>query len=463
MSAGEVLQMAIQMMVTLWFQSALLFDGWARSVRFTIDANVIQRVETDVEHAPGDERHDIAVPGLANVHSHAFQRGMAGLAEVRGPAHDNFWTWREVMYCFLDRLTPEDVEAIAAQAYVEMLETGFTRVGEFHYLHHDPSGQPYANIAELAERIAAAASETGIALTLLPAFYAHGNFGGCPPVPGQRRFLNDPARFAKLMEASRAAIAPLGDSNIGVAPHSLRAVTPEELRQIVPLAKGGPVQIHAAEQTKEVEDCLAWSGARPVEWLLDNADVDRRWCLVHSTHITPMETQRLAKSGAVAGLCPITEANLGDGVFPTPSYLEAQGHFGLGTDSNILIDPAQELRMLEYAQRLTQRARNVLAPEAGRSTGRALFDGALLGGFQALGISDFGLKMGAPADLVSLNAAGPVLAGRSGDAILDSWIFGGGKVDCVWRRGTRIVTGGQHRGREAVAHRYKETVARILG
>ncbi len=463
MSAGKALQMAMRKMVTLWFQSALLFDGWARGVRFTIDTNVIQRVETGVEPASGDERHEIAVPGLANVHSHAFQRGMAGLAEVRGPAHDNFWTWREVMYRFLDRLTPKDVEAIAAQAYIEMLETGFTRVGEFHYLHHDPAGRPYTNVAELAERIAAAASETGIALTLLPVFYAHGNFSGRPPVPGQRRFLNDPVRFEKLMEASRAAIAPLGDSNIGVAPHSLRAVTPEELKEIVPLAKGGPIQIHAAEQTKEVEDCIAWSGARPVEWLLDNADVDERWCLVHSTHMTLTETKRLAKSGAVAGLCPITEANLGDGLFPTPLYLEAQGRFGLGTDSNILIDPAQELRMLEYAQRLNLRARNVLAPEAGRSTGRALFDGALAGGFQALGIPAFGLKEGAPADLVSLDAANPVLAGRSSDTILDSWIFGGGKVDCVWRRGTRLVAGGRHHTRDHTAERYKETVARILG
>jgi formiminoglutamate deiminase len=450
-------------MVTLWFQSALLPDGWADKVRLTFDGGFIAHVESGVDAALSDECHAVAIPGLANVHSHAFQRGMAGLAEVRGPAHDNFWTWREVMYRFLDRLTPEAVEAIAAQAYVEMLESGFTRVGEFHYLHHDPSGGPYANIAELAERIVAAVGETGIGLTLLPVFYAHGNFGGRPPVEGQRRFLNDPARFAKLVEASAKAIAPLGDANIGVAPHSLRAVTPEELKEIAPLAKTGPIHIHAAEQTKEVDDCLAWSGARPVEWLLDNAGVNEKWCLVHATHMTADETQRLAQSGAVAGLCPITEANLGDGIFPAPDYLAAGGRFGIGTDSNVLIDAGQELRTMEYAQRLRLHARNVLAPQAGSSTGRALFGAALAGGFQALGIARSGLRVGASADLVSLDVADPVLAGRSGDTLLDSWIFGGGKLDCVWRQGTKWVENGCHRVREAIAARYKQAVAGIVG
>jgi formimidoylglutamate deiminase len=450
-------------MVTLWFGSALLPDGWAEGVRFTIDAEVFVRVETDVAAAPSDERHAIAIPGLANLHSHAFQRGMAGLAETRGPAHDSFWTWREVMYRFVDRLTPEDVSAIAGQAYVEMLESGFTRVGEFHYLHHDPSGAPYANVAELGERVASAAAETGIALTLLPVFYAHGNFGNAPPMAAQRRFINDPDGFARLIEASRKAVAPLADANVGVAPHSLRAVTPEELQQIVPLAQGGPIHIHIAEQMKEVEDCIAWSGARPVEWLLDHAGVDEKWCLVHATHMTDGETQRLAASGAVAGLCPITEANLGDGIFPAPDYVAAGGRFGIGSDSNVLIDAAEELRTLEYAQRLRLRARNVLAAQTGSSTGRALFDGAMMGGFQALGVSAFGLAQGATADLVSLDAADPVLSGRSGDAVLDSWIFGGGRVDCVWRRGTKWVEGGRHRARDIIATRYKQAVAGIVG
>lgn len=447
--------------MTLWFQTALLPQGWTESVRFHIAAGRIARIESGVAAGAGDERHAVAVPGLCNVHSHAFQRGMAGLAETRGPANDNFWTWREVMYRFLDRLTPDDVEAIAALAYVEMLERGFTRVGEFHYLHHDPSGAPYANIAELAARIAAAASQTGIGLTLLPVFYAHSNFGGAPPVPGQRRFINSVDGFAKLMERSRAVIAGLDDANIGVAPHSLRAVTAEELHAIVPLAQGGPVHIHAAEQTKEVDDSVAWSGARPVEWLLDNASVDAHWCLVHATHMTERETARLAKSGAVAGLCPITEANLGDGVFPSEAYLAAGGRFGIGTDSNIVIDPAQELRALEYAQRLTRRARNVLAPAAGSSTGRALFDAALAGGARALG-QVAGLEVGATADIVALDTASPALMGRNGDVLLDSWIFAGGAVDCVWRLGRKVVAGGQHEGRVAVAQRYGSVLKKLL-
>jgi formimidoylglutamate deiminase len=450
-------------METLWFHAALLPDGWAQKVRIWLDGAAIRRIETEVEAAADDERHGFAVPGLANVHSHAFQRGMAGLAEVRGPANDSFWTWREVMYRFLDRLTPDDVQAIAELAYIEMLETGFTRVGEFHYVHHDANGAPYANIAELAVRIAAASAEAGIALTLLPVFYAHSNFGGKPPVPGQRRFINDPSSFAKLMEASRAAISSLHNANIGIAPHSLRAATPEELKEIIPLAAGGPVHIHIAEQMKEVDDCIAWAGARPVQWLLDNAGVNERWCLVHATHMTHEETQRLAKSNAVAGLCPITEANLGDGIFPMPDYLAAQGRFGIGTDSNVLIGAGQELRMMEYAQRLSLRARNVLAPEAGCATGRSLFDGALKGGFQALGISSFGLREGAPADMVSLNAADPVLAGRSGDAILDSWIFAANNpVGCVWRGGVRVVHGGRHRNRSQIEAKYKDTLARIV-
>ena len=446
----------------LWFQSALTPQGWAHDVRITMQDGRISEITANTPAEPGDERHAVAIPGLGNLHSHAFQRGMAGLAETRGPEGDNFWTWRDVMYRFVDRLTPEDMEAIAALAYVEMLEQGFTRVGEFHYLHHDADGKPYANFAELAERIAAAAAETGIGLTLLPVFYAHGNFGGTPPTHGQRRFLNSTDSFAKLFAASKRAIASLADANIGVAPHSLRAVTPEELARVVALAPNGPIHIHAAEQTKEVEDCIAASGTSPVEWLLAHANIDRRWCLVHATHMTEDETKRLAASGAVAGLCPITEANLGDGIFPAVEYLSVHGAFGVGTDSNILIDAAEELRSLEYPQRLKHRGRNVLAPEAGRSTGRALFDGALAGGAQALGQGITGLKKGASADFVSLNAADPSFAARSGDTLLDSWIFAGGSIDCVWRRGYKQVTQGRHLKGEIIRERYLRVITRLV-
>ncbi len=449
-------------MRSLWFEEALLPDGWAQNVRMTLEAGRITAVYPDAPRNPGESTHGIALPGLSNVHSHAFQRGMAGLAERRGPAHDDFWTWREVMYRFLDRLTPDDVEAIAGQAYAEMLETGFTRVGEFHYLHNDVDGRPYANCGELAERIVAAASTAGIGLTLLPVFYAHGGFGGAEANPGQRRFVSSPDSFAELVASARAAICGVPDGVVGIAPHSLRAVTPDELAAILPLAEGGPVHIHAAEQVREVEDCLAWSGARPVQWLLDHAPVDARWCLIHATHLDANETSRLAASRAVAGLCPITEANLGDGIFPTPSYLEAGGRFGIGTDSNILIDAASELRMLEYAQRLSARARNVLAAEEGASVGAALFKGALAGGAQALGAAPTALEVGARADILALDPDHPSLVGRRGDARLDSLVFAGAPVTEVWCAGEQVVAEGRHRKAETIAARYRATLKRLL-
>ncbi len=451
-------------MTSLWFETALLPKGWAQGVRLTIAAGVIASVEAGAEPQAGDERGAIAVPGLGNVHSHGFQRGMAGLTEYRAGDEDDFWSWRALMYRFLDRLTPEDVQAITAQAYVEMLQGGFTRVGEFHYLHHGPDGRPYARLGEMAWRIAEAAAATGIGLTLLPVYYAQGGFGGAPPAPGQRRFLNDPDRFALLMEESREAVADLPDARLGVAPHSLRAVSPEDLKTIALLAGPGGIHIHAAEQVKEVDDCLAWSGQRPVEWLLNEVGLDDRWRLIHATHLTQSETRGLARSGAVAGLCPITEANLGDGIFPAPAYLGEGGAMAIGTDSNVLIDPAQELRTLEYGQRLTWRARNVLAGPGQASTGAALFTRALAGGAQALGEPVTGLAVGASADVVSLAAGHPALVGRSGDALLDGWIFAGDSrcVETVWRRGARVVEQGRHRHAEAIGAAYAATLRGLL-
>jgi len=452
------------MVQAVWSKLALLPAGWAQDVRIEHEGGVIARIAAQVQPQTGDARLDIVVPGLCNLHSHAFQRGMAGLAETRGPSDDSFWTWREVMYRFLDRLTPDDLQAIAALAYAEMLESGFTRVGEFHYLHHDPEGRAYADIAEMAGRIAAAAEATGIGLTLLPVFYAHGGFGGTPPSPAQRRFLNAADRFEALVEAGGRHLKSLPDANSGVAPHSLRAATPEQLARIVSLAKGGPIHIHIAEQVKEVADCVAWSGQRPVEWLLNHAPVDANWCLVHATHMTDEETDRLAASGAVAGLTPITEANLGDGLFPAVRFLNAGGVFGVGTDSNVLIDAGEELRLLEYGQRLAARSRNLLSSPQRPSTGGSLFTGALAGGARALGQDVAGLAEGGSADVVALRADHPSLIGRTGDAILDGWIFGGrsGVVDRVWRRGRLVVEGGRHLGREAVVARYNTTLTRLL-
>lgn len=451
-------------MSRLHFASALLPSGWANDVQVVITAGVIAAVTAGVQPAAGDERHQIALPGLASLHSHAFQRGMAGLAELRGDSTDTFWTWRETMYRFALTMTPDDVTVVATLLYVEMLEQGFTRVGEFHYLHHDRDGSHYVDIGEMAGRIAQAAEASGIALTLLPSFYAHGSFGGAVPHDGQRRFICTIDQFAALMTASRKAIANLPGANIGIAPHSLRAVAPDELAAIIALAGGGPVHIHAAEQVKEVEDCLGWSGQRPVQWLLEHAPLDQRWCLIHATHMTDTEVTAFAKTGAVAGLCPITEASLGDGIFPAREFLAAGGAFGVGTDSNVLVGVADELRQLEYGQRLKHRERNVLSGGAGRSTGRTLFDHALAGGAQAMAQATVGLTPGARADIVTLDSAHPSLAGRSGDAAIDGWIFaaGSGAIDCVWAGGHKLVEGGRHRLRQVARERFNAAVRRLV-
>jgi formimidoylglutamate deiminase len=446
-------------MTALHFERALTPGGWASNVRVRFDGATIASVERDAALEPGDERCGIGVPAVGNLHSHAFQRAMAGLAERRGQSDDSFWTWRDAMYRLALVATPCDVEAIAAQAYVEMLEAGFGAVAEFHYLHHDVSGAPYANRAEMAARVAAAATETGIGLTLLPVFYARSGFGGAPARPEQRRFVNDLDSYAALVAECRALA---GAAVVGVAPHSLRAATPEELAAVVALADGAPIHIHIAEQMGEVEACLAWSGARPVRWLLDHAEVGPGWCLVHATHLDAGEVSALARIGAVAGLCPITEANLGDGVFPARAFLDAGGGFGVGSDSNVEITVAGELRMLEYSQRLATRSRNVCAPRGG-STGRALFARAASGGAQALGRPGGGLAPGAAADVVSLSADSPLLAGRADDAILDTWIFGGARdcIDRVWSAGRKVVSEGRHFRREPIAARFGATLLRL--
>ena len=443
----------------LHFDRALTPEGWRGDVRLTVKSGAIASVDVGVKARAGDERFALGVPGMANVHSHAFQRAMAGFAERRGPSADNFWSWRETMYRFALAMTPNEVEAVAAQAYVEMLEAGFTRVGEFHYLHHAPDGRPYDHVAEMSERIAAAAEATRIGLTLLPVFYAHSGFGGAPPNAGQRRFICDLESYARLLEQARQIVEPLDGAAVGVAPHSLRAATPDELAAVTALAGDGPIHIHIAEQTGEVEACLAWSGARPVEWLLDHADVGPRWCLIHATHMTGDETRRLAASGAIAGLCPITEANLGDGVFNAPDFLAHGGRFGIGADSNVEINLPAELRLLEYGQRLFHRARNVIATPA-QSTGRALFEGAQRGGAATLGRAPAGFQVGADADIVALRVD---LPGMEDDQTLDSWIFSGGaKVDRVFARGKRVVNNGAHFARDAIRDRFRATMLQFL-
>ena len=441
---------------------ALTPEGWKSDVRVTIDGGAIVTVQTEASAQEGDEHHAIMAPAAANLHSHAFQRAMAGLAEVRGKETDTFWTWRETMYHFALMMSPDDVEAVAAQLYVEMLEAGFAAVAEFHYLHHAPDGSPYAEPAEMAGRILSASRRVGIGMTLLPVFYAHSTFGGALPRPEQRRFVNDLSSFARLVDDCRKMIKADERETIGIAPHSLRAVTPNELSELMSLADEGPIHIHAAEQIKEVEDCVASLGARPARWLLDHAGVDAKWCLVHATHMDEGETRDLARSGAVAGLCPVTEANLGDGIFNAAEYIRAGGRYGVGTDSNVSIDVAAELRQLEYAQRLRERARNVCA-SPGASSGRTMLEAIWSGGAQALRRNSGKLASGASADILTFRADHPTLAGRADDQVLDAWIFSAGNplVDCVWSDGLKVVAGGRHVFKEEIAAQFAKTMGEL--
>ncbi len=319
-------------MSAIFAERALLPEGWARNVRFEISADgVLAGIRPDA-NADGAERLGGAVlPGMPNLHSHAFQRAMAGLAEVAGNPNDSFWTWRELMYRMVARLSPEQIEVIARQLYIEMLKAGYTAVAEFHYVHHDLDGRSYADPAELSLRISRAASAAGIGLTLLPVLYSHAGFGGQPASEGQRRFINGSEAYLELLQRLRAPLEAAGHS-LGLCFHSLRAVTPQQIATV--LAAGHddlPVHIHIAEQQKEVDDCQAWSGRRPLQWLYENVAVDQRWCLVHATHADPAEVAAMARSGAVAGLCLSTEANLGDGIFPATDFLAQGGRLGIGS------------------------------------------------------------------------------------------------------------------------------------
>lgn len=453
----------------LRFDHALTSDGWRRDVAVTIDESGMISAMASAS-SEGERIAGAALPGLANVHSHAFQRAMAGLTERAGTSDDNFWSWRELMYRFLARISPDDAEAIAALAYIEMLEGGFTTVTEFHYLHHRPDGGFYDDPAEMSHRHVAAAADVGIGMTLLPVFYAHGNFGGRPPDAGQRRFLCDPDGFARLVQSAARHVPP---GRIGVAPHSLRAVTPQELSLVDTILPGGPRHIHVSEQTREVEDCLAAHGTTPISLLARSIELSPRWCLIHCTHANPQEIELIASAGAVAGLCPVTEANLGDGVFSARDFLDRGGRFGLGTDSNIQIGAAGELRQLEYSQRLHHRGRNVLAPR-GRSTGERLFFDALAGGHQAAGlqtdpragngITAPGLAVGQSADIVVIDLDGPEFAAAMPEQILDIWIFASpaNPIRDVFAAGRRVVSEGRHVQRPAIERAYRAALSRIL-
>ncbi|MGB3279091.1 MAG: formimidoylglutamate deiminase [Pseudorhodobacter sp.] len=449
-------------MTTLWAKQALLAEGWAENVAVTLSGDRITEIAVGV--APQGQRVGLLLPAPTNLHSHAFQRAMAGLTERRGPnPRDSFWTWRQLMYRFLDRLTPEDVEAIAAFVQMEMAEAGYAAVAEFHYLHHAPDGVAYADRAEMATRIAAAAEQTGLGLTLLPVLYEFGGCDGRALGPGQNRFGNTPDQFAALLAGAETALASLPrDTVLGVAPHSLRAVSVDGLAFAASLRADAPIHMHLAEQVAEVEELLAHRGARPTEWLLANANVDARWCLIHCTQMEAHETKGLAASGAVAGLCPITESSLGDGIFDGVSYLSQGGRWGIGSDSNIRIALSEELRTLDYSQRLRDRSRAALA-SAEKSTGRALFEAAAQGGAQAAGRDAGTIAAGKLADLVALDISGPDMAGHHGDTLLDAFIFAGDDrmVKELWSGGRHLVSDGQHYAQAAITQRYLDTVMKL--
>jgi formimidoylglutamate deiminase len=431
----------------------------------------LHRVTPDLERAP----HGVAraggpvMPGMPNLHSHAFQRAMAGLTEYRANPTDSFWSWRDLMYRFAARIGPDELGAIARWLYVEMLKSGYTSVCEFHYVHHAPDGQRYGNPAELAHRVVQAANDAGIGMTMLPVLYQYSGFGAQAPRDDQRRFINSPDGLLDIINALRRSHPEHGALRYGVAPHSLRAVSEASLRALLEgldaAYPDAPVHIHIAEQTAEVNACIETEGVRPVQWLLDRFGLNARWCLVHATHIDAQETAALAKSGAVAGLCLTTEANLGDGIFPAHDYLSAGGAFGVGSDSHISVDWRAELRLLEYGQRLVRRERNVLAASSQTRVADRLFDAALAGGAHAAGRSVGALKAGARADWIVLDPDHPNLAEQKPDTWLSSVVFcehGETPVLDVYAAGERVVERRRHRDEARVYADYRAALARLL-
>jgi formimidoylglutamate deiminase len=447
------------MTTRIWAARALLDDSWASSVEITIDASGnIESLVTDCPYADGD-RVELLIPAIANVHSHAHQRAMAGLGEHAGNREDSFWGWRKVMYHYLERIQPEHLMHIAAQLYLEMLKHGYACVGEFQYLHHAVDGGAYENRAEMSLQCLQAARNVGIGFTALPVLYRYGGFGNAEPLGGQKRFLNDADGFIEIVKTLQDATAADANCSVGIAPHSLRAINRELLAEVIDSLDGlAAIHLHIAEQTREVDDCLAWCGQRPVEWLYDNFNVDRNWCLIHATHMTATETSSMADSGCIAGLCPTTEANLGDGFFNAVDFFAREGNWAIGSDSHISVDPVEELRWLEYGMRLQTRHRNVLVSETTLNSGRNLLDGALSGGALACGRRTGNIASGYRADFIVLDHRHPRLYGRRDDDLVDSWVFSGNDnlVRDVYVGGKKL-----HADEDAIAQNYRDTLDQL--
>ena len=448
-------------MQKLYFSEGLIGQNWAKDICLTVASDgIITHVETGV--IP----HKVAIfgpvlPAMPNVHSHAFQRAFAGLAEYKQPGKSDFWSWRNAMYGFARQMTPEALEIVASALYVEMLKAGYSAVGEFHYLHNADEDQALA----MSDSIIRAADISGIALTHLPVLYQTSDFGGKAPEEGQLPFVHTVDEFNRLLQI----LAPrlVGRHNLGVAFHSLRAVHGDRFGSVINTLEkinlSAPIHIHIAEQTAEVDACLEYTGKRPIEWLLENQPVDARWCLIHATHVVESEWQKLAETGAVVGLCPTTEANLGDGLFPLPEYIGAGGQWAIGSDSHISIDAREELRLLEYGQRLARQERTVLVPENGGHSGLYLWQMAALSGAQALGQPIGEIAVGKRADLIVLDDTSPIFAGATYGQVVDAFVFSGqpSPVDRVMVAGNWVVEGGKHRHEEEIFARYKKLVGDV--
>ncbi len=446
-------------MTTVFAHKALLPDGWADDVRLQLVDGRIGEVSRGQQPADTDTVTDCIIPGVGNAHSHAFQRALAGRTEERSPdGCDSFWTWRKRMYDLAASMDAELLRAVARQAYAEMLENGYTSVAEFHYLHRDPSTGEAGTV--MFDALADAAAQTGIRLCYVPVLYERAGFDRPQPEGHQEHFSLGIEAF--LEHHALASAREAERLSVGIGAHSLRAVSQLALNEIAKAGQGRPIHIHIAEQQREVDQCMAAYERRPVRWLLENFDVNDNWCLVHATHMDAEEIQACAESGAVVCVCPSTEANLGDGLFPLADFLRHGGNIAIGSDSHVSINPFEELRWLEYGQRLATRSRNV-ASIRGAHVGRELFERAVDGGAQASGQTQAGLCKGAPADLVALYGDDPMLTGHGHESRLDALVFSGYKlpIEGVMVHGEWQVIGGKHKGRAATRDAYRAAIEKL--
>lgn len=453
-------------LTTLFASKVLLSTGWADNQLITIENGVI----TDIARGTAEQADvvkSVVIPGMVNCHSHAFQRAFAGFSEQGSEGQDSFWTWRKIMYKFLAQLSAEDAQLIASQLYIEMLKMGYTRVAEFHYLHHELNGQPYQPLSTMAEAIFKAAHHAGIGLTMLPVLYRYSGFGEQAPSDGQKRFINSAAQFNQLVDQCVELTSQYANTNVGIAPHSLRAVDKTSLQQAVAHVRQhdaqAPIHIHIAEQQQEVNDCVNHYGKRPVQWLLDNMTLDKHWCLIHATHIDDSELAGIAKTGAIAGICPTTEANLGDGIFPTTEFLAANGTFAIGSDSHISVNPIEELRWLEYAQRLIRQQRAVLANQEQASVGLNLWQRAAQGGAQSTNSNTGAIAVGKQADLLVLAMDDLACFAHGDQHLLDSLVFASQQVAIqdVMVNGQWVIIDKQHNDEQVIKRDFAKLLARL--